>query len=42
MRTARPSFSVRRLFIDPLSPAELAMLAQISNRILEELEKDCG
>jgi DNA-binding MarR family transcriptional regulator len=31
---------VRSLFIDPLSPAELAMLAQISNRILEGLEED--
>lgn len=34
--------AVRRLFIDPLTPAELAMLAQISNRILDQLEKDCG
>ncbi|TMR96645.1 MarR family winged helix-turn-helix transcriptional regulator [Nonomuraea basaltis] len=34
--------AVRRLFIDPLTPAELAMLAQISNRILEALEKDCA
>ncbi|MEO6090906.1 MAG: MarR family transcriptional regulator [Umezawaea sp.] len=34
--------AVRRLFIDPLSPAELAMLAQISNRILEGLEQDRG
>lgn len=34
--------AVRRLFIDPLTPAELAMLAQISNRILDRLEKDCG
>ncbi|WP_328507716.1 MarR family winged helix-turn-helix transcriptional regulator [Streptomyces sp. NBC_00391] len=32
---------VRRLFIDPLTPAELAMFAQISNRILEGLEEDC-
>ncbi|MEV0226705.1 MarR family transcriptional regulator [Streptomyces sp. NPDC050704] len=32
--------AVRRLFIDPLSPAELAVFAQISNRILEQLEKD--
>ncbi|WP_371572464.1 MarR family winged helix-turn-helix transcriptional regulator [Streptomyces sp. NBC_01314] len=31
---------VRRLFIDPLSPAELAMFAQISNLILEGLEDD--
>jgi DNA-binding MarR family transcriptional regulator len=34
--------AVRRLFIDPLTPAELAMLAQISNRILEALEQDRG
>jgi DNA-binding MarR family transcriptional regulator len=34
--------AVRRLFIDPLTPAELAMLAQISDRILDQLEKDCG
>jgi DNA-binding MarR family transcriptional regulator len=34
--------AVRRLFIDPLSPAELAMLAQISTRILEGLEQDRG
>ncbi|MGN9841983.1 MarR family winged helix-turn-helix transcriptional regulator [Nonomuraea sp. H19] len=33
--------AVRRLFINPLTPAELAMLAQISNRILDELEKEC-
>lgn len=33
--------AVRRMFIDPLSPAELAMLAQISNRITEGLEKGC-
>lgn len=33
--------AVRRMFIDPLSPAELAILAQISNRITEGLEKGC-
>ncbi|WP_405910288.1 MULTISPECIES: MarR family winged helix-turn-helix transcriptional regulator [unclassified Streptomyces] len=33
--------AVRRLFIDPLGPAELAMLDQISNRLLEGLDKDC-
>ncbi|MFD9192272.1 MarR family winged helix-turn-helix transcriptional regulator [Streptomyces phaeochromogenes] len=33
--------AVRGLFVDPLTPAELAMLAQISNRILDQLEKDC-
>jgi DNA-binding MarR family transcriptional regulator len=32
--------AVRRLFVDPLTPAELAMFAQISNRILDELDKD--
>jgi DNA-binding MarR family transcriptional regulator len=32
--------AVRRLFIDPLTPAELAMFAQISNRILDELDQD--
>ncbi|MFH0178602.1 MarR family winged helix-turn-helix transcriptional regulator [Streptomyces cacaoi] len=44
LATAAPRHveAVRRLFIDPLSPAELAMLAQISNRILEKLEKDCA
>lgn len=43
LATAAPRHveAVRRLFIDPLTPAELAMLAQISNRILEQLEKDC-
>ena len=43
LATAAPRHveAVRRLFIDPLSPAELAMLAQISNRILDQLEKDC-
>ena len=44
LATAAPRHveAVRRLFIDPLSPAELAMLAQISNRILEGLEQDRG
>jgi DNA-binding MarR family transcriptional regulator len=32
--------AVRRLFIAPLGPEELDMLARISNRILEGLEKD--
>ncbi|MFM9443803.1 MarR family winged helix-turn-helix transcriptional regulator [Streptomyces acidiscabies] len=43
LRAAAPRHAeaVRRLFIDPLTPAELAMLAQISNRILDQLEKDC-
>ncbi len=40
--TPRHVDAVRRLFIDPLSPAELAMLAQISGLVLEGLEKDCG
>ncbi|MGP4048917.1 MarR family winged helix-turn-helix transcriptional regulator [Streptomyces sp. 2A115] len=42
LATAAPRHveAVRRLFIDPLSPAELAMLARIANRVLEELEKD--
>lgn len=34
--------AVRRLFIDPLSSAELAMLAQISDRIIEAMDTDCG
>jgi DNA-binding MarR family transcriptional regulator len=34
--------AVRRLFIDPLTPAELATLAQISHRVLEGLEQDCA
>ena len=44
LATAAPRHveAVRRLFIDPLSPAELAMLAQICDRILEGLEKDCA
>ncbi|NGO71767.1 MarR family winged helix-turn-helix transcriptional regulator [Streptomyces boncukensis] len=32
--------AVRRLVIDPLTPAELAMLAQISDRITERLDED--
>jgi DNA-binding MarR family transcriptional regulator len=32
--------AVRQLFVDPLSPEELRMVAQISNRILEQMEKD--
>lgn len=31
--------AVRRLVIDPLTPEQLNTLAQISNRILEQLEK---
>lgn len=44
LATAAPRHvdAVRRLFIDPLSPAELAMLAQISDLVLEGLEEDCG
>ncbi|GGK87944.1 MarR family winged helix-turn-helix transcriptional regulator [Streptomyces flaveus] len=43
LATAAPCHveAVRHLLIDPLSPAELAMLAQVSNRILEELDKGC-
>ncbi|MFJ8234036.1 MarR family winged helix-turn-helix transcriptional regulator [Streptomyces sp. NPDC094448] len=32
--------AVRRLVVAPLTPAELAMLGQISDRILEELERE--
>ena len=32
--------AVRRLFINPLSSAELAMLADISNRIIEAIDAD--
>lgn len=44
LATAAPRHveAVRRLFVDPLSPAELAMLAQISDRILEGLEQNRG
>ncbi|MCX4767224.1 MarR family transcriptional regulator [Streptomyces sp. NBC_01275] len=44
LATAAPRHveAVRRLFVDPLSPAELAMLAQICDRILDGLEKDCA
>lgn len=40
IETAAPQHvaTVRRLVIDALSPDELAMLAQISNRILEQLD----
>jgi hypothetical protein len=38
----RGAGTVRRLFIDPLSPAELAMLARISEGITQGLEKVCA
>ncbi|PAZ15184.1 MarR family transcriptional regulator [Streptomyces sp. SA15] len=43
LATAAPRHveAARRLFIDLLSPTEIAKLARISNRILEGLEKDC-
>ncbi len=41
MAAPRHAEAVRRLFIDPLTPAELTMLAQTYDRITERLQKDC-
>ncbi|MDQ1042606.1 MarR family winged helix-turn-helix transcriptional regulator [Streptomyces sp. V4I2] len=40
MTAPRHVEAVRRLFIDPLTPAALAMLAQTSDHIIERLQKD--
>lgn len=42
MAAPRHAEAVRHLFIAPLTPADLAMLTQISDRIIERLEKDCS
>lgn len=41
MAAPRHAEAVRRLFIDPLTPAELTMPAQTYDRIIERLLRGC-